>query len=74
MYYGEEIGMLNVPVPKEQRLDPMAFAKFPLFLFYRDSERTPMQWSDEEFCGFSNVKSWLPVGDKSINVSQQEND
>eukprot|EP00703_Trepomonas_sp_PC1_P005363 JAP91243.1 Alpha amylase [Trepomonas sp. PC1] len=72
VYYGEEIGMTNVPVPKQQRSDPMSFAKFPLCLGYRDPERTPMQWSAELNGGFTTGQPWLPMGDyKKVNVEAQ---
>ena len=36
----------------------------------RDNARTPMQWDDSEYFGFSNVKPWLNGTDdnKDINV------
>ncbi|MGL5519933.1 MAG: alpha-amylase family glycosyl hydrolase [Metamycoplasmataceae bacterium] len=44
----------------------------------RDNARTPMQWSDEENAGFSNVKPWLKVNDnyKKINCKNalEDND
>ena len=42
----------------------------------RDNSRTPMQWSDEAYAGFSNAKPWISVADnyKNINVKKQEND
>ena len=42
----------------------------------RDNSRTPMQWSDETYAGFSNAKPWISVADnyKNINVKKQEND
>ncbi|CAL6001577.1 Alpha-glucosidase [Hexamita inflata] len=73
IYYGEEIGMKNVKVPKHLRMDPVAHASFPVNLFGRDPERTPMQWSGAEHCGFSQTQPWLPVGDVKINVEDQIN-
>lgn len=42
----------------------------------RDHARTPVQWSDKEFGGFSESKPWMRVNDnyKDINVEAQEND
>jgi alpha-glucosidase len=38
----------------------------------RDNSRTPMQWTDEPFAGFSTVEPWFPVNPnyKKINVAQ----
>ena len=42
----------------------------------RDNSRTPMQWNNEDYAGFSNVEPWFPVNPNyvSINVEQQEAD
>ena len=42
----------------------------------RDSARTPMQWDDSMYAGFSDVKPWFCVNDnyKTINVEQQKKD
>lgn len=42
----------------------------------RDNSRTPMQWNNEDYAGFSNVETWFPVNPNyvSINVEQQEAD
>lgn len=39
----------------------------------RDHARTPMQWNDEEYAGFSSHKPWLNVNPnyKEINVERQ---
>lgn len=44
--------------------------------YSRDNARTPMQWSDEEYAGFSDNKPWLTVNEnyKDINVESQLND
>ena len=42
----------------------------------RDNSRTPMQWTDERYCGFSDTKPWIPVSDnfEKINVKKQKQD
>jgi alpha-glucosidase len=72
MYYGDEIGMPNGDVPPEQFQDPMAGGVGRS----RDLERTPMQWDDTIYAGFSTVKPWLPVNAdyRSRNVNAQEAD
>jgi len=42
----------------------------------RDPARTPMQWDDTEYAGFSTVKPWLPVSPtyRRINVAMQKRD
>ncbi len=55
MYYGDELGMENVDISLDQTHDLTGE------MGGRDPERTPMQWSPEEFAGFSSVKPWLPT-------------
>ncbi|KAA8435090.1 alpha-glucosidase [Weissella paramesenteroides] len=40
----------------------------------RDNARTPMQWDDSEFGGFSDVTPWLKMGNdrQGINVSDEQ--
>ncbi len=42
----------------------------------RDNSRTPMQWDDSEFAGFSDTKPWIgiPSNYRDINVSREERD
>ena len=42
----------------------------------RDNSRTPMQWSDEAYAGFSNKGPWIAVADnyKMINAKNQKDD
>jgi alpha-glucosidase len=59
LYYGEEIGMRNVPVPHDRLQDPIAHTLHPNAS--RDPERTPMQWSAGAGAGFSTAEPWLPI-------------
>ena len=75
LYYGEEIGMPASSVPRRRLRDPVGIRFWPLPVG-RDCARTPMQWSGEEYAGFSPVEPWLPV-DKSFavrNVARQRED
>ena len=70
MYYGDEIGMHDVPIPFEQVRDPFE-KNVPGLGLGRDPERTPMQWSGEEYAGFTKGISWLPLANDypRVNVS-----
>ncbi len=88
IYFGEEIGMTDLPQPFGAALDPVPhkFKFIPRFAFdilgllvNRDEVRTPMQWDGTRNAGFSSAeKTWLPVhGNYSeINVEKhsKEND
>lgn len=69
VYYGDEISMENVDIPSDQQKD---LVRNPLAV-NRDGERTPMQWGESDYAGFSTVKPWLPVGKKykDINVEKE---
>jgi alpha-glucosidase len=69
IYYGEEIGMVDVEVPEDRLHDPARF-----HLPGRDPERTPMQWDDSPGRGFTEGEPWLPFGPAGINVNAQRND
>jgi alpha-glucosidase len=78
-YYGEEIGMENVPIPPEFVQDPPAVNMPEIAdIVGRDPARTPMQWADSPNAGFApaGVTPWLPVADDYTerNVAQQESD
>jgi len=70
MYYGDEIGMQDVPIPVAQVQDPFE-KNVPGLGLGRDPERTPMQWSGGEHAGFTTGNPWLPIaGDhQTINVA-----
>jgi alpha-glucosidase len=52
LYYGDEIGMQDVPIPPEQVQDPQGL-NMPDKNLSRDPARTPMQWDTSENAGFT---------------------
>ncbi len=60
MYYGEELGMTDVPIPAAEVQDP-AEKNEPGLGLGRDPERTPMQWDASPLAGFTTGKPWLPL-------------
>ena len=85
-YYGEEIGMTDLPMPFASALDPLPhkFKFVPRLIpdllgltINRDEVRTPMQWDTTRNAGFSSAqRTWLPVHSNyvNINVEKQEAD
>jgi alpha-glucosidase len=75
IYYGEEIGMHDVPVPPQRRQDPQGKG-MPGAGMERDPYRTPMQWSAKHAAGFSDVDPWLPVAEdyRQCNVRAERDD
>lgn len=72
VYYGDEIGMLQVPVPDDQQQDPWGRNRPG---FGRDGCRTPMQWEGGAHAGFSETEPWLPVHEhQSISVAVELGD
>ncbi len=69
IYYGEELGMADVPIPEERAQDPARFRAVG-----RDPERTPMQWQRGPGLGFTTGEPWLPLGDPAITVAAQMDD
>lgn len=75
IYYGDEIGMRDVEISADQARDPFELNN-PGKGLGRDPERTPMQWSDQKYAGFSTTVPWLPLSDDYAltNVEQSKND
>jgi len=69
VYYGEEIGMVDVDIPEDRLQDPARFRYFG-----RDPERTPMQWDAFPGRGFTTGEPWLPFGPADISVEVQDED
>lgn len=91
IYQGEEIGMTNAHFSKlEQYKDVETHniyrigRKFfthkrmmkKIQYMSRDNARTPMQWNNDAFAGFSNVQPWIEVNPnyQEINVLNNEKD
>ncbi len=82
MYYGEELGMTDLPLPFKTALDPIPhkFTFLPRFIFdmlgltiNRDEVRTPMQWDGTKNAGFSSAKkTWLPVHPNFVDVNMEK--
>lgn len=66
IYYGDEIGMQDVPIPIEEVQDPQGL-NMPDKNLSRDPSRTPMQWDASDYAGFSKAKPWLRL-DKHYNI------
>jgi len=73
IYYGDEIGMENVNIPRNKIQDMYGKLFYPFFKG-RDAYRTPMQWNDTKYAGFSKKQPWLPVHSnyKTINVEAEK--
>jgi alpha-glucosidase len=73
IYYGDELGMRDVAIPRFEIQDPQGL-NMPDKNLTRDPARTPMQWNAYEFAGFSTTKPWLRIDAnvKQTNVQVQE--
>jgi alpha-glucosidase len=74
LYYGDELGIGNVPIPPDRVRDPQAIRDpgSPA----RDAFRTPMQWDASPGAGFTDGEPWLPLtGDRARrNVATQRDE
>jgi len=61
IYYGEEIGMVDVPIGPADARDPLG----------RDPQRTPMQWDASPNAGFTSAdaRPWLPLAPDADRVN-----
>jgi alpha-glucosidase len=75
MYYGDELGLSDVPIPTESVQDPWE-KNVPGHGLGRDPVRTPMPWNVSTNAGFSDAMPWLPLnGDHDTrNVARQRDD
>ncbi len=92
IYQGQEIGMTNVHVDEiEEYLEQPTVIRYYenikkgktpkeamniAYMTTRANSRTPMQWNDEQYAGFSTTSPWMKVNEnyKEINVSAQLDD
>lgn len=72
VYYGDELGMYDTPIPPEDIQDPQGL-NMPDKNLSRDPARSPMQWDESLYAGFSSAEPWLPVNRNyaRVNVAQQ---
>jgi alpha-glucosidase len=71
IYYGEELGMSEVEIPRDRMRDPAGLRDETGKV--RDPQRTPMQWGASTNAGFTTGVPWLPIANdfKMINVENQ---
>ena len=84
VYQGEELGMTNIRLPIEQyddleiknayreglaRGDALEKIMEGIYAHGRDNARTPMQWTDGKYAGFSTVSPWLPVNPNHTEIN-----
>lgn len=92
IYQGQEIGMINFQRHHLQEFEDISSidqyhrgiqegltpAESLAVINYRsrDNARTPMQWTDETYVGFSSVRPWLAITEQSAirNVEAQMKD
>lgn len=74
LYEGDEIGMVDTEIPREELVDPVGIRFHPYA--GRDPVRTPMQWANEPGGGFTtpDATPWLRFGDLTCNVADQDGD
>lgn len=66
IYNGEELGMQNGYIPAGKGKD--GFGSDGM-MAGRDPERTPLQWDETDYAGFSTAEPWLPVDQSYIAVN-----
>jgi oligo-1,6-glucosidase len=92
VYQGEELGMTNHPFESIDELRDIESVNYyeesvvlgedtdevfaSLRAMSRDNARTPMQWDDSPYAGFSQVQPWIAVNPnhKEINAEAQYDD
>ena len=60
LYYGDEIGMRDISLKRNEILDPPGKKYWPVYKG-RDGCRSPMQWDASVNAGFSTARPWLPL-------------
>ena len=73
IYQGEELGLTQAPIRRDQLRDPVGDLYYP-YTYGRDGCRTPMPWEAEaDNFGFTTGTPWLPVAPehRALAVSTQ---
>ena len=75
IYYGDEIGLADVPIPADRVQDPRELRE-PGIGLGRDPVRTPMAWDASSHAGFTDGDPWLPLHQDwtGRNVTAQDAD
>ena len=60
IYYGDELGLADVIIPRDKVKDPRELRE-PGLGFGRDPVRTPMPWDTSANAGFTTGDPWLPL-------------
>jgi len=86
IYQGQELGMTNIRLPIAEyddleilnayrerlaRGDKTEDIMAGIWARGRDNARTPVQWTDGAYAGFSQVKPWLPVNPNYTSINAQ---
>ncbi|HZV70785.1 MAG TPA: alpha-glucosidase [Saprospiraceae bacterium] len=92
IYYGEEVGMENIhALYPDEIIDIQGRTQYMLALetgnteeealkkgneHNRDKSRSPMQWNDDRFAGFSTHEPWIKINENYpvVNVEHQKRD
>ena len=75
LYYGDELGLADVPIPPDLVQDPWE-KRVPGFSVGRDPVRTPMPWDATHGGGFTSGTPWLPLNNdfqtRNVEAMRQE--
>ena len=88
IYQGQEIGMTNADFKSIEEYKDVEINNFykscqknfllrtligkHMFEVSRDNARTPMQWNNEKYAGFSNVEPWIGVNHNKDTINVEE--
>lgn len=87
IYQGEEIGMTNISfdsIDDYKDIETLNYYKEvidnenlnsimdKIHYSSRDNSRTPMQWTNQEFGGFSETTPWIKINPNFININVEE--
>jgi alpha-glucosidase len=73
LYFGDELGLGDGVLTREQIRDPVGIAHWPSNPG-RDGGRTPMPWTREEGAGFTRpgVEPWLPIAQPATGSVEEQ--